>query len=82
MTDRQTEAEYHATYNRVCDHLMHAACGLKGGLLPIDVTGSMFSVAIEFLRHHEPDKNVVAWLRDLADALEKGEIGIKPQKLN
>ena len=77
-----SDAEYRQTFNRVCDHLIDAAVRLKGGLQPIDITGAMFSVGIEFLRHHEPDKDVVAWIRNLADGLERGEIGIKPQKLN
>ncbi len=84
MTDSEelSEVEYHERYNRVGDHLRNAAHRLKSGLLPRDVTGLLCAVGIEFLREHEPDKNVVAWLRDLADALEKGEIGIKPKVLN
>ena len=79
-TEQLSEAEYHKRFNRVGDHLRDAAHRLKSGLLPRDVTGLLFAVGIEFLREHEPDKNVVAWLRDLADGLEAGEIGIKPDK--
>lgn len=80
QSSRKVEAEYHRRFNRVSDHLMETAYKLTAGLLPVDVTGIMFNVGIEFLRVHSPDDDVVKWLRELASALEKGTIGIKPPK--
>ena len=76
----QTEAEYHAKYNNACNHLLVAAGKLNAGLSHFDVAGALLAVATEFLRHHERDSNVVTWLRDLADGIEKHEVGIKPAK--
>ena len=70
-------AEYERTFNRVGDHLKLAAHKLTAGLLPIDVSGIMFAAAIEFLREYEDDAYIVNWIRDLADSLERGEIGFR-----
>ena len=79
-TVAEREAAYHRRYNRVGDHLRETAYKLKAGLLPVDVSGLLVAVGIEFHREHSPDDDVVKWLRELADALESGEIGIRPQK--
>lgn len=80
MTDKQqlSETDYRERYNNIGNHLILTAHKLCAGLRADDVSGLLVAVGIEFRRIHERDANCVAWLRDLADGLERQEIGIAP----
>ena len=77
MTTEQQEADYERRFNRVGDHLMSTANKLATGLVPVDVAGLLFASGIEFLRQHQTDVDTVKWIRELADALERGKVGFR-----
>ena len=77
MDQDVNDAEYRHHYNNVGDRLMLAANRLAEGLLVQDVAGLHFAVGIEFMRQSETDPDIVGYLRDLADAVESGEVGFK-----
>lgn len=65
--------DYAARFHSAGHELMSQAHRLKAALEPCDVWGLYFAVGIELMRLHEPDERAAEWLRDLADAIERGE---------